>query len=185
MLFKKKDTNQAEASCFTAAKSSETAPTTLTSSTTVSTAVTLCTQICGPGHEIKTCAKTLLVDSCLESNPNVTKRIYVEIDDQSNVSFIDECLVDFFNVKFPKQSCKMSTAQKGCAIHAIGYLVSGLVLTGILVIHKLRCPSYYRVVDCLTLNMLQFLRLFVCMLIWLSMLLSFLSLISWLTLWFS
>ena len=70
----------------------------------------------------------LLVDACLKSNPNMTKRIYVEIDDQSNVSFIDERSVNFFNVKFPKQSCKMSTAQKGCAIRDIGDFVSELVL---------------------------------------------------------
>ena len=67
----------------------------------MTTTVTLCTQICGPGPEIMTCAKTLLVDACLENNPSITKRIYVVIDEQSNVSFIDEKLVNFFNVKFP------------------------------------------------------------------------------------
>ena len=130
--FKKNDTNQAQASFSTAAKSSETPSTTVTSSTPLSTAVTLCTQICGPGPEIKTCAKTLLVDAYLEPNPNVTKRIYVAIDDQSDESFIDDRLVDFFNVKFPKQSYNMSTAQKGCAIRAVCYMVSGLVLKGYL-----------------------------------------------------
>lgn len=97
----------------------------------VSSVVTMCTQICSSKEYIKTCAKTLLVDASLESNPDVVKRIYVAIDDQSNVSFIDEKLVKFFGVKFPQQNYRMSAAQSGCGIRTRGYQVSGLVLRSV------------------------------------------------------
>ena len=61
-----------------------------TASTPVTTIVTLCTQLCGKASGPCTCAKTLLVEASMASNINKTKRIYVAIDYQSNVTFIHD-----------------------------------------------------------------------------------------------
>ena len=114
----KKDTEQPTIS---QSKNIESPCTTMAPTTPVATVVTMCTEICGYGSNPKTCAKTLLVDASLECNLILTKRIYVVIDAQSNVSFIDESLVDYFNVKFPSQSYRMSSAQRGCSIRTKGY----------------------------------------------------------------
>ena len=50
----------------------------------------------------RTCTKTLLVEASLVSNPGKIKQIYVAID-QSNVSFIDNELVEFWGVEFTAQ----------------------------------------------------------------------------------
>ena len=87
-----------------------------------------------------TCAKTLLVEVSLASNPGKIKQIYVAIDDQSNVSFIDNEHVEFWGVKFPLQSYRMSSAQRGCGISTKGFQVSGLRLRGLFNKHVLHVP---------------------------------------------
>ena len=106
----------------------------------VTSTVTLCTQICGTASVPRTCAKTLLVEASLASNPAKIKHIYVAIDDQSNVSFIDNELVEFFGVTFPVQSYRMSSAQRGCCISTKGFQVSGLRLRGLFNKHVLHVP---------------------------------------------
>ena len=94
----------------------------------VTSTVTLCTEIFGKASVPHTCAKTLLVEASLALNPGKIKQIYVAINDQSNVSFIHNELVEFFGVKFPVQSYRMSSAQRGCCISTKGFQVSGLRL---------------------------------------------------------
>ena len=88
----------------------------------------------------RTCARTLLVETSLESNPEVVKRIYVFIDTQSDVSFIDHRLENFFNVKYPVQTYKMFSAQRGCSIRTKGFQVTGLTLRGIVSGKNLHVP---------------------------------------------
>lgn len=46
----------------------------------------LCTQVCGRGFRGKSCSKICLVNVYPEGRPEESKRIYVILDDQSNVS---------------------------------------------------------------------------------------------------
>ena len=81
---------------------------------------TLCTHLCGSTVTSHTFFCTFLVDAYLDRNPKLVKRIYVAIDDQSNVSLIDNKLMDYFGVTFPKQIYKMSTAHSHCKITTTG-----------------------------------------------------------------
>ena len=100
----------------------------------------MCTKVCGSASRTKTCAKTLLVEAYLEANPKLSKPVYVIIDDQSNSSFVDERLVEFFNEKFPVQSYKILSAQRDCSIRTKGFQVTGLRLKGVISGKTLRVP---------------------------------------------
>ena len=93
---------------------------------------TMCTLVCGDKNNSKTCAKTILADAYHCSNPSVSLRVYVIIDEQSNASFVDVKLVKFLNVSFPTETYKMSTAQSSCSIRTEGYQVTGLKLRGVI-----------------------------------------------------
>lgn len=51
-----------------------------------STATTLCTQVCGQGFKGKSCSKICLVNVYPQGHCDKMKRMYVILDDQSNVS---------------------------------------------------------------------------------------------------
>ena len=59
------------------------------------------------------------------------KHIYVAIDDQSNESLIDDKLVDYFGLTFPKQIYKMSTAHNHCNNTIAGCQVTNLCLQSV------------------------------------------------------
>ncbi len=65
--------------------------------TTVTTSV--CTEICGIGLKGKSCSKICLVNFYPDSHPEDKKRMYVMLDDQSNLSLARSAFFRMFNVQ--------------------------------------------------------------------------------------
>ena len=89
-----------------------------------------CTRVCG-NPEGKNCSKTFLVEVALEGHPKRMKG-YVIVDDQSPVTLIDESVKEFFQREFPTQEYVMHAACQGLKMNAVGQVISGLSVRGIM-----------------------------------------------------
>ncbi|XP_042611086.1 uncharacterized protein LOC109074690 [Cyprinus carpio] len=62
----------------------------------------LCTQVCGKYFRGKSCSKICLVNVYPEGHPEKSKRMYVILDDQSNVSLAKTEFFDAFRIQGPR-----------------------------------------------------------------------------------
>lgn len=62
----------------------------------------LCTQVRGKGFRAKSCSKICLVNVYPEGQPEKSKRMYVILDDQSNVSLAKTEFFDAFQIQGPR-----------------------------------------------------------------------------------
>ena len=60
-----------------------------------------CTTVCGDHSSSAFCAKVLLVDLSLASDPSRSIRVYAIIDEQSDTTVVDEKVADYFGGSFP------------------------------------------------------------------------------------
>ena len=89
---------------------------------------TLCT-VYGNGHlSAKSCSRTFLVTVKAPRQKKVLK-CYAIVDDQSNSTFADPRLLDFFSIKKPTTSYTLTTLS-GEKIHREGRIVQGLKVKG-------------------------------------------------------
>ena len=93
-----------------------------------------CTQACGNQGEFSVCSKTLLVDIRHASKPGVLRGLCI-VDEQSNISFCDESVVNIFKPDVLYEDYTLSTMNE--SIQVKGVSVSGLETrgTGILGCH--------------------------------------------------
>ena len=89
----------------------------------------LCTRVCGTKAS-KNCSKTMLVEVTMDSVPNKSLWAYAILDEQSNVTLVDDSLVDYFGGEFPSQEYSLSFASRKCEMSTSGRLVTGLKIRG-------------------------------------------------------
>ena len=63
-----------------------------------------CTRVCGDTALSAYCAKVLLVDLAMASDPINTIRVYAIIDEQSDTTVVDERIADYFGGDFPSRN---------------------------------------------------------------------------------
>lgn len=89
----------------------------------------LCTQVCGKGFKGKSCSKICLVHVYPEGCPEKRKRMYVILDDQSNVSLAKTDFFEAFQIQGPRMPYILTTCAgvvKVSGIRAHGYMVEPL-----------------------------------------------------------
>ncbi|XP_076861369.1 uncharacterized protein LOC143514271 [Brachyhypopomus gauderio] len=94
-----------------------------------STATTMCTQVCGQGFKGKSCSKICLVNVYPQGHRDKMKRMYVILDDQSNVSLAKTEFFDAFHIKGPSLPYILTTcagARNVTGRRAHGYVVEPL-----------------------------------------------------------
>lgn len=94
-----------------------------------STATTMCTQVCGQSFKGKSCSKICLVNVYPQGHRDKMKRMYVILDDQSNVSLAKTEFFDAFHIEGPSlpyilTTCAGATNVTGRRAH--GYVVEPL-----------------------------------------------------------
>lgn len=90
----------------------------------------LCSKVCGSPSQTKTCGKTLLVEVKCPQNSERTLLCYAILDEQSDTSFADPNLLNFFHVDGPKQAFQISTLS-GHKYEQRGRIAKGLEIKGV------------------------------------------------------
>ena len=90
-----------------------------------------CVAVCGDSHKSAYCAKTLLVDISLASDPEKVVRGYAMIDGQSNATLIDESSLSVFGREFPmtRVRSRYVTAKHNYSHEA--YVLPELIVRGV------------------------------------------------------
>jgi hypothetical protein len=88
-----------------------------------------CITVCGDAIQGKICSKTLLID-VKAANSNKILRCLCILDDQSNSSFCDPKLLDFFNLDASPENYTLTT-MTGFQTEMKGQLVKGLQVKGV------------------------------------------------------
>ena len=96
----------------------------------LSQAQSLCTETNSCVYKGRSCSKTVLVDVSLPTYPNKYLRCYCIIDEQSNSSFIDKKILDFFNVESYLHDYTLTT-MSGFKQHILGRKISDLSIKGV------------------------------------------------------
>ena len=99
--------------------------------TSVKEASIMCTLVCQNPNIKTSCSKTVLVELSMKNSPK-RKLIYCIIDEASNSTLFDESLLNFFGIEFPDQSYSMKFASRNFQVQAVGQLVTGLRVRGVL-----------------------------------------------------
>ena len=89
-----------------------------------------CTNVCS-SMVSKNCSKTVLADLTMSGVPNKTLRSYIILDEQSNTSLVDERVLHYFGLEFPKQEYTMKFASQDCELSLLGQVVTGLSVKGV------------------------------------------------------
>ena len=100
-----------------------------------------CTQVCDSSSSPRSCSKTLLCELSMDGVPGQSLPAYVILDEQANMSIVDERVVDFFGVEFPSQEYTMKFASQECELNWTGKLVTGLRVRGVNEEEQISIPS--------------------------------------------
>ena len=87
-----------------------------------------CADVCGPSHKPKICSKILLVDVKVP-NSSSTLRCWCIVDEQSNTTFCDPKVVEFFGMDSKEQAYSLTT-MNGVRSKIHGERIEGLQVKG-------------------------------------------------------
>ncbi|XP_030582792.1 uncharacterized protein LOC115778696 [Archocentrus centrarchus] len=88
-----------------------------------------CTEVCGEGLHGKSCAKVCLVNVYPKDCPEQKKKMYVILDDQSNVSLARSAFFDVFNIQGPVSPYTLKTCSgitNTSGRRAMGFIIEAL-----------------------------------------------------------
>ena len=98
-------------------------------SSTLPNVTNACTQLCGGNSKPRICSKTFLVDISHRDRPGVLRALCI-LDEQSNASFCDDRLVEFFQPPTQMEDYSLSTMNGSFEMQ--GLRVFGLRVRGVL-----------------------------------------------------
>ena len=105
----------------------------------------LCTSVCGDIKYGRSCGKTLLAKITDPKHPGKVLDAYVILDDQSNTSFADSTVFDFFNAEPNLFGYSLTTL--GSKTLNIGRRITGLKIRGALENRTYDLPSLFEIVE--------------------------------------
>ena len=100
----------------------------------------MCVNLCNDDKVIKNCSKTVLVDIKMNGVHDKTLRAYAIIDEQANVSLVDDKVISFFGRKFPTREYCLNFASQNYEISTSGQIVSGLKVSSITSNNSINLP---------------------------------------------
>ena len=91
----------------------------------------MCTKLCNDASVSRNCSKTVLVELTMKDRPNKKLLCYAIIDEQSDVTLVDDRVPAFFEKSFPTINYSLKFASDQYEVNTLGQIVTGLIVKGV------------------------------------------------------
>ena len=107
-----------------------------------STKSSMCTKTCNDPSSLKDCSKVVLVDLSLKSSDKAPLRAYAILDEQSNSSFVDPKVAEYFEISGPVTDYTLQTLH-GSSSNVQSVTIKDLFAKGVKEKTKFALPTLY------------------------------------------